>query len=128
VTKTGARRGRSISRLRTDDPHDVTPPLLSLFFFEGSQTMTVMIEPWTCKCGYTVDCAESVNDEEADEPIMPTDGDYTFCIMCAEMYVWDSGKFRPITDDELIDMPLRKKQHLSQIQLGIREFHKQRRK
>ena len=61
------------------------------------------------------------------KPITPKQGDITFCLMCAEMYTLDNNKWRSLTDDELIDLPLKDKKYLSGIQIGIREFHKQRR-
>lgn len=88
--------------------------------------MVTMFEPWTCKvCGYGMDSAAPVEFEaKGDKP--PKDGDVSFCLMCGEAYVLDGNRFRSFTDDELIDMPLDKKKHLSSITLGIRDFHRKR--
>jgi hypothetical protein len=80
------------------------------------------LEPWACRtCGYVMNGASPLTG-----PGRPEDGDVSFCIMCAEMYRMDGGKFRPFTDDELIALPLDDKMYLGRIAQGIRDFHKQR--
>jgi len=82
-------------------------------------------EPWRCsKCGYQMDAASS-----AFEDALPELGDVSVCLNCAELYILNLGNYwRPITDDELIAMPLEEKKKVSYVQWTIRKFQKDRRR
>lgn len=78
------------------------------------------IDEWDCVfCGYTMDAIDSVTD---DDPQDANDGDIAVCLRCAEVYTLHGTKFEPITDDELIELPLEVKEKLSLIQLAIRNI------
>src|SRR5580765_7960368 len=74
-------------------------------------------ERWLCRCGHPLDCATSLDDSAA----VPKPGDLTLCLYCAELYVLDPNRlWRPITDDELIDLPLDDKKQISALQIRLR--------
>jgi hypothetical protein len=87
---------------------------------------TTRYEQWLCRCGHPLDCAAPSD----NNPEPPKPGDVTLCLHCAEPYVLDDSgrRWRPITDDELIGLPLNDKKQISALQIRLREFHKQWRK
>jgi len=83
-------------------------------------------KPWRCaKCDYQMDSASS-----AFGDALPEIGDVSVCMNCAELYVLDLGKdgpaWRPITDNELISLPLEWKRKASAVQWAVREMQKRR--
>jgi hypothetical protein len=56
----------------------------------------------------------------------PTDGDYTLCVRCAELHVLALGRWRLLTDDELMAVPLDDKERISLVQVAIREYNGRR--
>jgi hypothetical protein len=84
-----------------------------------------LFKEWACdKCGYVMDSAWSIRNDEA----LPREGDLTCCLQCAELYILHGIRWLPISDDELIDLPLDLKKNISHVQQQIRKFHKQRKK
>lgn len=77
-------------------------------------------EPWHCaSCGYAMDAASEIFGDA-----LPDEGDIALCIRCAEMHILDNRRWRSLTDDELIDLPLDDKQRISEVQLSIRARNK----
>lgn len=78
-------------------------------------------DPWSCvKCGYVMDAASA-----AEGDALPDEGDLSVCLRCAEPYVLESHRWRPLTDDELMAMSLDQKKEISRVQNLIRQFHKE---
>jgi hypothetical protein len=77
-------------------------------------------EQWLCRCGHPLDTAAPTD----DNPEPPKRGDVTLCLHCAEIYVMHDRGWQPITDDELIDMPLEQKKEISRVQTTLRSFIK----
>ena len=88
--------------------------------------MTTEFPPWRCpNCGYLMDGLKALADilDDNDTDRRPGEGDLCLCLDCAEPYILHSGKFVPITDDELIDMPADMKKEMSEAQVAIRKLH-----
>ena len=82
-------------------------------------------EPWRCSnCGYLMDAATDASGKDA----VPAEGDLSVCTDCAELHILHDNRWRPLTDDELIELPLEDKKHASAVQKAIREFNKEQRR
>ena len=82
--------------------------------------------PWRCfNCGYLMDGITALADiiDDNDVPRLPGEGDLALCLDCAEPHILHDGKFVPLTDDELIDMPADQKKPMSDAQVAIRKMH-----
>lgn len=79
-------------------------------------------EPWPCPgCGYVMDAATHV----AKDGVHPGDGDLSVCLRCALPFVMAGGRWRELTDDELIGLPHDIKIQLGRVQIAVREFNAQ---
>jgi hypothetical protein len=62
--------------------------------------MSVRTKPNTClNCGKELD---AVSVPKGDVPT-PSDGDLAICMYCSHIHVFDGGKMRNPTDDEMVD-------------------------
>lgn len=77
---------------------------------------------WACvKCGYVMDSASAADFSGA----LPEEGDLACCLRCAEPYLLESHRWRPLTDEELMAMSLDDKKQISTVQTLIRQFNKE---
>jgi hypothetical protein len=78
-------------------------------------------KPWPCaSCGYVMDAAS-----DSTGNALPAEGDLSVCLQCAAPYLLESHKWRPLTDDELIEMSLEHKRVLSRVQNLVRKYHRE---
>ena len=58
-----------------------------------------------------------------EDGLLPSEGDLAICLKCAEPFVLENDRWRLITDDELIAMPLEHKKTLFKMQAVVRLFN-----
>jgi hypothetical protein len=88
---------------------------------EGGIMVTTRYTLWHCTgCGNAMTAAAPPDDSD----IVPTEGDLSICLHCAEPHQLKAGQWTALSDDELIALSLEEKQEMSRMQEAVRAFNK----